>query len=397
MFTPIRDIAPSIVAFALSWALLAVALPAPTVAEDACESGSPGGWTPARPDIDRTGNRVVVPRPCEPLDGSFEDFQLDGRPAWVLAHEAERASHWILAYEDGRAARLAPGAGRLTAIESSRRGAEPPMLSESEDGRLLVEPWTEDDEGGGADPIPHGRSVSTGIVGAALAGPTDRYPHGVLGDDVEAAALQIRTDRSGSRPRIVLPEHAVIEGISAIEAQFSERESGFLVTVREAEKGARLRAFGEDGVVIAESDPLGQGFRWLHQIGVGRTGPDREIEVIAVRTPHIGGVVEAYQLVGDRFERVAEIEGYSSHVIGSPNLDMALLVDADADRQLEVVVPTQDMTELAILDRTDEGFEEVMRLSLGGRLTTNVAAAIDGLGRLSLAAGTDDGRLRVFR
>jgi hypothetical protein len=307
------------------------------------------------------------------------------------------AYHWIVAYDDGRAARLAPRSGRLTEIESSLRGAgTPPVLSESEDGRLLVEPWSEDDEDGVADPIPHGRRVSSGWAGASLAGPTDRYPHGVLGDDVEASALQIWTDNGGDGPRIELPEHEVIEGISAIAAQFGERESGFLATVSDAASGARLRAYDEDGDVIAESDPIGQGFRWMHQIGVGRTGPDREIEIIAVRTPHIGGVVEAYRLRGDRFKRVAQIEGYSSHVIGSPNLDMALLVDADADRQLEVVVPTQAMTELAILDRTAEGFEEIMRLPLGGRLTTNVAAAIDRHGRLSLAVGTDDGRLRIF-
>jgi hypothetical protein len=230
-----------------------------------------------------------------------------------------------------------------------------------------------------------------------LAGPTDRYPHGVLGDEIEASALQIGTDY-GSNPRVDLPEHEVIEGISAIAALLAdEGPFGFLVTVSDAEKGARLRAYDEHGEIIAESEPIGQGFRWLHQIGVGPTGPDGEIEIIAVRTPHIGGVVEAYRLRGDRFERVAAIEGYSSHVLGSANLDMALLADTDADGQLEVVVPTQAMTELAILERTQDGFTEVSRLPLDGRLASNVAAAVGRDGRLSLAVATDDGRLRVFR
>jgi hypothetical protein len=230
-----------------------------------------------------------------------------------------------------------------------------------------------------------------------LVGPTDRYPHGVLGDAIEASALQVWTDY-GEAPRVSLADHEVIEGTSAIWASLGDSgPAGFLVTVSDAETGSRLRAYDEYGHVIAESEPVGQGFRWIHQIGVGPTGPGGEIEIIAVRTPHIGGVVEAYRLVGGGFVRVAALEGYSSHVLGSPNLDMALLADTDADGQLEIVVPTQAMTALAILERTEDGFSEVTRLPLDGRLATNVAAAVDRLGLLSLAAATDDGRLRIFR
>jgi hypothetical protein len=263
------------------------------------------------------------------------------------------------------------------------------------DGELALRPRSEQDAD--EDVIPGGRVVSTGFVGAVPVGPTQRYPHGVLGDDIEASALQIWTDY-GANPRVELAEDEVIEGISAIAAVLGDGGPlGFLVTVSNAEDGARLRAYDEQGEVIAESDPIGRGFRWLHQIGVGPTGPDGEIEVIAVRTPHIGGVVEAYRLDGDRFERVAAIEGYSSHVIGSANLDMALLTDTDADGQLEIVVPTQAMTELAILERTADGFSELDRLPLDGSLATNIAAAVDRDGHLNLAVGTADGRLRVFR
>ena len=239
--------------------------------------------------------------------------------------------------------------------------------------------------------------IRDSTLGARLAGPTDGYAHGVLGDEIEASALQLRAD-DGSSPRAELDVEQVIEGISAIAADLAENGPfGFVVTVSDAKDGARLRAYDEEGEVLAESDAIGQGFRWLHQIGVGPTGPQGEVEVIAVRTPHIGGVVEAYRLDGDRFERVATIEGYRSHVIGSPNLDMALLADTDADGRLEVIVPTQAMTELAILERTGRGFAEVARLPLEGQLATNVAAAVDGQGRLSLAAATEDGRLRIFR
>jgi hypothetical protein len=170
-----------------------------------------------------------------------------------------------------------------------------------------------------------------------------------------------------------------------------------LVTVSDADVGARLRVYDLEGDIVAESEPIGQGFRWLHQVAVAPLGPEGELEIIAVRTPHIGGVVEAYRLVGDRLERVAAIEGYSSHALGSANLDMALLADVDGDGRADVVVPTQDRRTLAVLARTAEGFEELERLDLGGELATNVAASPAATGDLVLAAGTSDGRLHVFR
>jgi hypothetical protein len=377
-------------AAAVLLAALSLTTPAVATAADACPDGSPVGRTVAgRPDHQLTGNRVVLA--CAGMGDRVKDFQLETVPAWVVAHPARPGNRWILADEDGTVSEFHQG--RLTEVALVPPG-EAPLVTEFR-GELNVRPRS--DAGEADDGVPGGRSVSTGFVGASLAGPTDRYAHGVLGDEIEASSLDIWTDY-GSTPSVELAEHEVIEGISAIGAILGDGGPfGFLVTVSDAVEGARLRAYGEQGDLIAESDPIGQGFRWLHQIGVGATGPDGEIEIIAVRTPHIGGIVEAYQLKGDRFERVAAIEGYSSHVIGSVNLDMALLADTDADGQLEIVVPTQSMTELAILERTPDGFAEVATLPLDGRLASNIGAAVDRDGRLSLAVATEDGRLRIFR
>jgi hypothetical protein len=116
-----------------------------------------------------------------------------------------------------------------------------------------------------------------------------------------------------------------------------------------------------------------------------------------VRTPHIGGIVEAYRLVEGRFELVASQPGYRSHQLGSSNLDMALLADLVGDGRLEIIVPRQDMSVIGVLARTADGFEEIDALPLDGGLVTNVAATPDAEGGLVLAAGTADGRLRIFR
>lgn len=370
-------------------AALALALPATAASTDAaaprCERTREG-----RPDHQWSGNRVVWS--CRELRGEWVDFTLPQTPEWVVAHPSRPRDRWILAAADGTVSEF--DQGRVTEVGRLEPGT-PPLVHAQVD--TLTVRSRLDASGEADDRVPHSRVASTGFSMARLAGPTDRYAHGVLGDEIEASALEIGDD-VGRNARVELGEPEVIEGVSAIAALLGERGPfGFLVTVSDAEDGARLRAYDEVGQVIAESEAIGQGYRWLHQIGVGPTGPDGETEIIAVRTPHIGGVVEAYRLEGDRFERVATIAGYSSHVLGSANLDMALLADTDADGRLEVIVPTQTMTQLAILERTGDGFVERARLPLDGRLASNLAAAVDRDGRLGLAVATEDGRLRVFR
>jgi hypothetical protein len=220
----------------------------------------------------------------------------------------------------------------------------------------------------------------------------------VLGDELEAAAIDVR-DAGGLVVRAAVGDEEVIEGTSAMVAELVPDDLGpeLLVTVSDARDGARLRAYDLEGRIVAESEPIGQGFRWLHQIAAAPLGPEGEIEIVVVRTPHIGGVVEAYRLVGDRLERVASLAGYSSHMLGSPNLDMALLADVDGDGRADVVVPTQDRRALGLLARTADGFGELARLDLEGELVTNVAATPTATGDLVLAAGTADGGLHIFR
>lgn len=63
-------------------------------------------------------------------------------------------------------------------------------------------------------------------------------------------------------------------------------------------------------------------------------------------TPHIGGEVEFYRLRGDQLEIVAQVPSYTSHVLGTHNLDMATAVEIDGDGRLELLLPNQARTEL---------------------------------------------------
>jgi hypothetical protein len=75
---------------------------------------------------------------------------------------------------------------------------------------------------------------------------------------------------------------------------------------------------------------------------------------------------------------------------------MAVAGDFNGDGQPEIVVPTQARDQLAGLQHMADGVREMWSLPLDGTLSTNLAAVTLPNGSLALAAGTDDGRLRVW-
>jgi len=360
----------------------------------------PRGDSPiARTDHRASGNRVVSA--CGPLEpASVVDIELGFEPAWVMPDPRAPGRSWLVASAAGAVIGVSvePGAEAILGPEPLVRlePGEPPIARLTTSGELEVSSvhgassWFD-------DPLPDARVVEApGGELIALTAPTDRYPHGVLGDGIEAAAIDVRAP-DGDVTRIEVGDTMVIEGIAPIiEDLDADGLPEVIVTVSDMYEGARLVVYDLAGDRRAASAPIGRGFRWMHQIGAGRIGPGGETELIAVRTPHIGGIVEAYRLSDGQLRLVASQPGYSSHRLGSSNLDMALLADSDDDGRLEVIVPVQDMRSLGILSRRGDGFELLDSLPLEATLATNIAASADAGGRLQLAVGTEDGRLRIF-
>lgn len=234
-----------------------------------------------------------------------------------------------------------------------------------------------------------------------LAGATaDRYHHGVLGDDLEAAGFAIAPISSSALlEQVILPAPDVIEGIAPIWVDVdTDGQAELVVTLSNAAEGGRLAMLSEGGEVLALGPGFGRGGRWRHPLAVGPFGPNGETEIAAVRTPHIGGVVEFSRWEGSELITVAELPGYSSHALGSRNLDMALAADFDGDDQLELLVPNQARTELAGIRRTVNagGAGAAWTLPLGGALDTNLATVTGPDGALSLAAGRTDAVIRFW-
>lgn len=129
-----------------------------------------------------------------------------------------------------------------------------------------------------------------------------------------------------------------------------------------------------------DAESGGTGSRWAI---VGENG-----EVTGVRTPHVGRVAEFYRLRGGELQIGGEARGYSSHVMGSRNLDAGLAGDVDGDGRVELLVPTADRRALGAVRRVGGGAEGAWMVGLGGELTTNLGAVEAG-GRVTVPAGWD--------
>jgi hypothetical protein len=410
--------------------------PLPSVQND--ESPATGvelanyGYTHQRPD----GNRLVAGRGSLP-EATVLDIPLSGQPVWIAGAAVPNSDKtaWAVVLADGRVQAFIVDDGQVSesAIEPATVQGMPPLLKVTEDERILLVPPAPvygaappavlDEQGklatvspdgvvtvldpagmvrdsAQSQPLPDGRLLvdEQGRL-LFLSQPTARYDHGIAGDGIEAGAVTLFDPESefGNEVVITVPEPAVIEGIMPLWADLNgDGRREIIVTQSDAQAGAQIVVYDESGEQIATGPAIGLGNRWRHQLAVAPFGPQGEIELVDVLTPHIGGVVEFYQLDGDELQIVAKVPGYTSHVIGSRNLDMALAGDLDGDGRIELLVPNQGRTLLGAIRRTTADAEVVWTVPLDGKVSSNLAAVQLADDSLMVGAGREDGTLRLW-
>lgn len=250
------------------------------------------------------------------------------------------------------------------------------------------------------DMLPDG-VVSTGssaIKEAYLIGPTSRYRHGVMGDAIEAAGLRVMT-QGGETLEYRLPANSVFEDLlPRLHDIDGDGEDEVIVVRSYLEAGAAVAVFGiRDGglVLIAETEPIGRSNRWLNPVGVADFDGDGRPEIAVVKTPHIGGILELYELVDGALKTDASARGFSNHFIGSRELFLSRIVDVDGDGAPDVVLPSADRSALRFVRAIAGKIEDLNTIPLPARVQTNMMPLDAETGAFVL--GLANGALAVVR
>ena len=235
----------------------------------------------------------------------------------------------------------------VIAVAGAHGGAHPVVrLEPGPDGRWIETARSADPVLPDARPLPFdagtgARDDSDGHV-AVLAGPDrQRYRHAVLGDDVEATSVLV-LDRHGLSvlARLDLPSPWVFEDIAPRPIAWRGRRA--LLTMRSGPQGGQLAVVAagrEPGrlELAALGEPIGSRHRWLSASTDGR-------RIVAVHTPHIGGILHRYRAAGKRLLAERLSAGVSNHVLGERELDISAWVGP------WLVLPSQDRRRLHVFD-----------------------------------------------
>jgi hypothetical protein len=200
--------------------------------------------------------------------------------------------------------------------------------------------------------LPQSRVVSgvRDIAVVWLAGATNRYQHGVLGDDLEASRLMIEM-RDGRSLSVELPAERVFEDLEPRLADLDgDNKDEILVVESDTHLGASLTVYGVvDGCLMRRA-------------------------------------VRLYHFTLPTLSQFAKVGGVSTHRIGSTELGLGQVVSgSDRDRLL---VPDQLRRSLILLEWSSSGLRELTRVTL----PAPVSSSLKSVGRHAWRFRVQDGR-----
>ena len=205
------------------------------------------------------------------------------------------------------------------------------------------------------------------ISEAWLTGPTKRYPHGILGDSIEASGLSVITSKN-QQINYQLLGNAVFEDrkVRLYDINNDGRDE-LLVVKSYLNRGATVAIYGlQQGVIVelAESSSIGRPFRWLNPVGAGDFNGDGKWEVAIVETPHIGGILRIYEFGRGGLKEIFSLSGFSNHRMGSREMSVSVVADITGDGLPELIIPDQDFRVLRIIAYQSGTYKEIGSVSL---------------------------------
>ncbi|ROU00245.1 FG-GAP repeat domain-containing protein [Histidinibacterium lentulum] len=194
--------------------------------------------------------------------------------------------------------------------------------------------------------------AAPGVVAAEYLEPTDRYPHGVLGDDLEWGALRlVRGD--GSAVVLRLPEARVFEDTAPrVEDVTGDGRAEVVVVESDAELGARLAIYDGAGDLLAATPHIGTRFRWLAPVGIADLDGDGHVEIAYVDRPHLAKVLRVWRVRGAGLEEVGSAGGLTNHRIGEADIGGGLRL---CGGRVEMITASADWARVIATRLTADG------------------------------------------
>ena len=118
------------------------------------------------------------------------------------------------------------------------------------------------------------------------------------------------------------------------------------------------------------------------------------LEIAHVCTPHIGGTLIFHAYQGGRLIPVARQYGFSNHAIGSPELRLSAVADANGDGRVDLALPRADRLGLRIVTLADGDIRAIAAVPLPARIDKAIGVLKTG-GNASFLVGLTNGQ--VFR
>ncbi len=215
-------------------------------------------------------------------------------------------------------------------------------------------------------------AASEEIIEARFTEPTTRYDHGVLGDDVEYGALELRVETRGSDNvrTIRLSQDRVFEDLSPRLVDIdSDGTPEVIVVESHAQLGAQLAIYDESGTKIAATPHIGTRFRWLAPIGAADLDGDGYIEIAYIDRPHLAKTLRIWSYKEGALTQIASLPGLTNHRIGEDYISGGL---RDCGETPELITASADWSRI-ISVTYDKGWTKSDLGPFTGRQSLNQA------------------------
>lgn len=224
--------------------------------------------------------------------------------------------------------------------------------------------------------------------------PTQRYDHGILGDDIEAGQLNIKTSKNRTY-KYILPKTQVFEDQTPRLADLDGDGNVEVITIRSSvARGASVTVYGLSNrklVEIASTEFYGRPNRWLNIAGIDAFLGEDTKEIAFVETPHIGGTLYFYKFVKGKLVKLSAATNFSNHAIGSREMRLSAVGDVNSDGLLEIAIPSADRKSLRVVGYKRKKLKNIAIAKLPAKI--DKAIGVQSKDVKGYVVGLEDGRV----